>query len=324
MAVASVGNRYIGRDTAGKGYMGKKDLVGKDFFADRKRFAELLNVILYQGKEVIRAESLELVHRNYPAFSGKGEAGRDIFMRDADQNICYGLELETESDRSMPERVMVYDACELEWQIKEINKEHREKQPDGEKLDYQEKKSRMKETDYLLPAVTVVLYLGTDHWSGGRKLSELYRLPAEIQSCLGTKLPDYKFPLAEADFVETNNFKTDLKEFFQVMQCRKDKGRLRGLLKTEHFRHLSEDTAWAIAVHLDRKRLTAKVKKEGLSVCVALDELLEDERMMGKKEERSSIIRKMVKEGMSQETIRRVTGCSQKELVSVIGKKVTV
>ena len=244
--------------------MGKKDLAGKDFFADRKRFAELFNSILYEGEEVIHAEELEVVHRSYPLFSGKGEANRDIFMRDAGRNICYGLELETESDYSMPERVMVYDACELEWQIKEIRKGHNAEQSEGEKLHYREKKSRIK----------------------------------------------------EADFINAEKFETDLKEFFQVMQCRKDKRKLREILRTERFCQLKEDAAWAIAVHLDRKRLVAKIKKEKSGMCIALDELLEDERI----KERTSIVRKMVAEGIDQEIICKVAGCSLKELETRIGK----
>lgn len=311
--------------------MGKKDVTGRDFFADRIRFAELLNTVLYQGKKVIGVEQLELLNRIYPSLSGKGEAGRDIFMWDKEWNICYGLELETESDYSMPERVMVYDACEMERQIKEINKEDQEAAQEKEPFDYRVKKSRLKETDRLLPVITVVLYLGMDHWEGRQRLSELYHIPAKLQELLGGLVPDYGFLMAEADFVNPDSFQTELKEFFQAMQCRKDKKKLRELLKTESFQKLNDETARAIAVHLDRKRLTRKVEKEGLGMCPALKEWAEDERRegrvegekrglkKGKREERDSIIRNMIREGMDHEMIRRVTGCSQKELSLAIG-----
>lgn len=114
--------------------MGKKDLIGKEFFADCRRFAELFNAILHKGEDIIRAEDLERLIRIYPSLSGKGEMSRDVFMKDVKRNICYGLELETESDYSMPERVMVYDACELEQQIKEISKQQKKEFGDGDKL----------------------------------------------------------------------------------------------------------------------------------------------------------------------------------------------
>lgn len=75
-------------------------------------------------------------------------------MKDRKHNIFYGIEIETESDYSMPERVMVYDICEYEYQIKELHKEHIDRK---DYKNYREKKSRMKESDILLPTITVHL-----------------------------------------------------------------------------------------------------------------------------------------------------------------------
>ena len=36
--------------TAGKGYMGTKDIVDRPYFSDCRRFAELMNVALYRGR----------------------------------------------------------------------------------------------------------------------------------------------------------------------------------------------------------------------------------------------------------------------------------
>lgn len=310
--------------------MGRKDVAGKEFFADRRRFAELLNVALYQKEDIIQAGELEQMTRIYPSFAGNSEMGRDVFMKDRKRNICYGLELETESDYSMPERVMVYDACELEHQIKEIGKSRKEEereekeQEEKEKFNYREKKSRMKETDVLLPVVTIVLYLGTGHWEGKRKLSELYPVSAKTEEAMRERLPDYEFPVLEADFMDPDSFRTDLKEFFQAMQCRADKKKLGKLSKEQRFRQLDDETAWVVAVYLDRKRVAEKMEKEGLGMCQALEELLADEKAEGIKKGRAegiekgrnSIIRNMIQQGLDQEFICRVTGCSQQEFAS--------
>ncbi len=317
MAEGHCRNLCIAMDTAGKEYMGKKDLAGKDFFADRRRFAELLNAILCHGKDCIQAEELELVKRVYPSLSGKGEMGRDIFMKDIKRNVCYGLELETESDYSMPERVMVYDVCELEQQIKEISKQQKEESLAQNKLDYREKKSRIKGTDFLLPVVTVVLYLGTNHWEGRRKLSELYHISEETEELMREKLPDYGFPLLEADYINAETFKTDLREFFQAMQCRNDKKKMKELFRTECFKNLKEETVWAIAVHLDKERLMPKIRKENSDMCNAIEEIFEDGKIEGRAEGRSIIIRNMLQEGMDREFICKITGCSQQELALV-------
>ncbi len=99
--------------------MGKLDRKDRPFFSDAGRFAELININLYQGEKVLIPENLRLLQRKYPSLSSEsGENERDILMLDKKHHICYGLEIETESDYSMPERVLVYDACEYEYQIK--------------------------------------------------------------------------------------------------------------------------------------------------------------------------------------------------------------
>ena len=88
--------------------MGRKDTAGRDFFSDPERFAEFLNIHLYHGEQAVLAENLICRRRNYPALAGiYGEKNRDILMADIRHGINYGMELETESDYSMPERIMV-------------------------------------------------------------------------------------------------------------------------------------------------------------------------------------------------------------------------
>lgn len=308
---------------AGKGYMGRKDLTGKRFFADSERFAELMNVMLYHGEAIVKPQNLVQINREYPAPLKSGEKRRDILMKDILHGICYGLELETESDYSMPERVMVYDVCEWETQIQEINKQ-------CEKKSYRDKKSRIEESDRLLPVITVVLYLGTDHWKGKKRLSELFHISKQMKELLGCRIPDYGFQMVEADYVDAAAYRTDLREFFYALQCRKDKKKLNALLRTENFHNLKEETAWVIAAYLDRERLTTKMKKEGMDMCQALDELLEDKKLEGKqegriegriegnsagrKEERMSIIGLMLQEGMDKSLISRITRCTEEEL----------
>lgn len=301
--------------------MGKKDITGKSYFRDTVRFAELMNSILYHGEKMILPENLISIEREYPSLSGKVDKHRDVFMEDIRYRILYSLELETESDYSMPERIMVYDACEYERQIGTLITVHeKENTKDG----YREWKSRLREEDTLMPVITVVLYLGMDHWEGRIRLSELFYVHGNIRTWPDIGIPEYGFHLAEADYVEAEHFKTDLREFFQAMKYRKDKKKLKELFHSERFNNLSSEAAQAIAVHIDRKRLLPKVKKEGVVMCQAFDELMEDMKMEGIKEgerkERISIIRQMLKEGMDEALIRRISQCSAEELAAVAGR----
>lgn len=300
--------------------MGRKDIVDRPYFSDCERFAELMNVSLYHGERVLRPENLVLQRRKYLSLANSySETERDVLMKDASQNIFYGIEIETESDYSMPERVMAYNTCEYEYQMKELDREHREKR---DYRGYRERKSRMKESDFLLPMVTVVLYLKEGHWEGRRKLSHMFQ--AESRELLGGSLPDYDFPLIEADYVNPKDYRTDLKEFFQAMQCRKDRGKLRRLFQTEAFQCLSPETERIIARHLHIERLIHKMEKEELSMCKAFDDLMKEEKREGKKEgrregkreEKIRIIKRMIKEGLDEAFIRRLTRCTKEEFAA--------
>ena len=318
---------------AGRKHMGKKDITGKAYFKDAARFAELMNAVLYRGEKIIRPEKLVPMEREYPALSGDTDKSRDVFMKDTEYQILYGLELETESDYSMPERVMVYDACEYEQQIRKIAGTRKKTQT---KDTYREKKSRLRAEDYLLPVITVVLYLGEDHWEGRRKLSDLFQVPDKIKKRLEGRIPEYDFRLIEADYVNAEDYETDLREFFRIMQCRKDKGKMNELCHSERFRNLDPETVRAIAIHIDRKGLMPKVEKEGVILCQAFDELMEDKRQEGieqgiqqgmqegiKEGERKckiSIIRRMLEAGMEGAQIRRITQCSEEEILLAEGR----
>lgn len=96
--------------------------------------------------------------------------------------------------------------------------------------------------------------------------------------------------------------------------------RLSELLQEEQFRNMREDTEWVIAAYLDRKRLAARMKKEGLNMCQALDELMEDKKhegkQEGKQEERELIVCRMMQEGLELSLISKITGCSEEELTA--------
>ncbi len=90
--------------------------------------------------------------------------------------------------------------------------------------------------------------------------------------------------LAKTDHINVEEYETDLREFFQAVQYRKDKKKLNELCHSEKFRNLDPETVRTIAIHIDRKRLMSKVEEEGVGMCQAFDELMEDKRLEGIKE----------------------------------------
>ena len=316
-------------------------MTGRVFFSDKERFAELLNLHLYHGAKVLSSENLVQRKREYSSLADVyGQKNRDILMEDTKNRICYGVELETEADYSMPERIMVYDACEYEHQIRAICRKHQE---EGTFEEFRDRKSRMKKEDFLLPTVTVVLYLGEGHWEGKRRLTDLFPLPVYAAESSGNGICDYTFSLLEADFLSTEDHRTDLKEFFQAMQCRQDRERLRKLLRSDGFQRLGPETELTIAAHLNIRRLVRRMRKGEVPMCKAFDDLMQEERRNGRKEgmekglekgikkgkkegkkegkkaERLGIIGRMKKEGLEEAQIIRLTRCTKEEYAAAPG-----
>ena len=96
---------------------------------------------------------------------------------------------------------------------------------------------------------------------------------------------------------------------------------MRELFRTEAFRHLGPETEQVIARHLHIERLAHKMEKEGLSMCKAFDDLADELLQEGKtaglkegrREEKIRIIRQMIKEGLDEAFIHRMTRCTAEE-----------
>lgn len=299
--------------------MGKKDVYTRPYFADKKRFADFINVHLYGGKEVVRGGNLAGIRGIYPSMgSSAGEKSRDIFMEHKSPRMRYGIELETESDYGMPERIMVYDGGEYEKQIGERDKKHRSEK---EYAKYIEKKSRMKESDRLVPVISVVLYLGEGKWGGPRRLKEMLEVPEELEMYSGEYLQDYRICVIEADYVDAGAYKTDLREFFQALQCRNDREKLRGLMRSEGFRNLERETEMAIAVNLNLKPIIRKIEEEEKSMCRAFEELMMEQEEIGIEKGKSEGIKEGIKALVE---ICKELGASKEEAESRIVLKLTV
>ena len=118
--------------------MGKKDIEAKDYFANTKRFADLFNYYIYQGRSVINPDGLKeldateitLAYDNKVKFSV--QKFRDILKSYAFMHnesaiyLLFGLELEAKTHYAMPARSMLYDAMNYNRQISKIAKMHRD------------------------------------------------------------------------------------------------------------------------------------------------------------------------------------------------------
>ena len=105
--------------------MGEKDITEKTLEAYNDVFADIVNVLLFNGEQLIRPEDLvdQTPRSVYKADDKIREIERDVAKRWIKNNIriaCIGLENQTMPDPYMPLRVMGYDGVESRNQLRDL------------------------------------------------------------------------------------------------------------------------------------------------------------------------------------------------------------
>lgn len=149
-------------------------------------FADIMNVFLYGGKQVIREDQLENSkdRSQYKADGKLHEQERDVskFYKGKEMRIAFlGIEQQNKEDAYMPLRVISYDGSIYRAQL--LNSEETGIKGKGQKL---------------YPVITLVLYFGTKHWKYGRSLHEVLDIPDDLKEYVS----DYKINLVEVAFME--------------------------------------------------------------------------------------------------------------------------
>jgi len=136
--------------------MGAKDITEKTLEAYNDVFADIINVLLFNGKQTVKENELEdaIVRYHYKADGGKlHEMERDTAKYWKDSNIriaCFGYENQTMPDIDAPLRGAGYDGSEYRRQMLADYEETTG--PDGAK-----KITRKRNPRY--PVITLFLYL---------------------------------------------------------------------------------------------------------------------------------------------------------------------
>ena len=179
--------------------MAQKDLGGKTLGSLNDVFADIFNVLVFQGREVIKEEDIEEAEprSQYHAEGYYREQQRDIAKYWKSNGVIlafFGIENESKSTRYMPLRVIGYDGGVYRSQIpKTKKKKHRKK----------EKKRS------LYPVLSLVLYFGTKRkWSTPKNLHGILNIPEGLQGLVN----DYHVNVIDVAFLERSvidSFKSD-------------------------------------------------------------------------------------------------------------------
>lgn len=183
--------------------MAEKDKVQRTLESYNDVFADIVNVLLFNGAETVKENELtDAQPFSYYKMDGKkiNSQERDVskFWNNGQIRLSLiGLENQMKTDKYMPLRVIGYDGAAYRAQLLEKRKEP------------------------CYPIITLVLYFGTKrHWKHNRTLKEVITIPSDLEPFVN----DYKinvFELAWLTDEQISKFKSDFREVVQFLKCQR-------------------------------------------------------------------------------------------------------
>ena len=288
----------------------EKDVVQIKCMSDNGRYADLINGVVFGGRQVVHGDDLSEMDSQtgfWRAFPGKivrkaGKKYRDL-VRKVAMGVNFtiiGVENQDKVHYLMPLRTMVYDVGEYERQAAAIRKRVKADTSvtDAEFL------SGFKKNNRLHPCVTLVVFYGKE-WDGSRDLHgilDFTDIPQEMRGFIN----NYQIHLLEVrKFQNTDVFCSDLKQIFDFIRMSEDKKGLRQLVQGNAAYQSMDEDAYDLAVaYTDASELIAVKefhRKDGrVNMCKALTELIEEGRKEGREEGREQGISGMILDNLEQ------------------------
>lgn len=131
-------------------------------------------------------------------------------------------------DYGMVIRNMGYDAGTYLAQLYKRRQKCREEK----NLTADEFLSGIKKKDRFIPVITICFYYGEQEWDASTSLFEILDIP-EDKEWIFKYLSDYKLNLVHAGNVKPENFKTGLKQVFELLPFSADAEKLHFIIKKE-------------------------------------------------------------------------------------------
>lgn len=308
--------------------MGKRNAAVNNWLSDNRRFADLFNGAVFDGRQIIRAEELEDLDRETDiVISGKGGTSkgvqryRDIVKRWRGGTDLAVLACESQAriHYAMPVRNMLYDSLAYTEQIRQIwkfhkNKRDKEMTENGDnKITEEEYLSRFRKTDSIVPVLTLVFYYDLKQWDGAQDLYGMFGLNMQTEEgrILCKYIPNYRINLVDAGNIsDLGMFHTDLQQMLGVLKYRQDKKELKEYIyeNRDYFAGVDVETYQALRAFLHSENMlkdfTVSGKEARIDMCQALEELYQDGVKEGREEGASMIILNMLKSGMSVSDIK--------------------
>ena len=244
--------------------MAEKDITEKNLEALNDVFADIVNVLLFKGEQVINEKDLE-ADTTKSMFKADGkihEQERDVskFWKNGEIRISIlGIENQTAQDSDMPLRVISYDGASYKQQL----------------LDKKQKKR--------YPVATLVLYFGTEEkWSKAKHLYDCFEVPEKLKPFVN----DYKINVFNIAFLSPKTiamFKSDFKIIAEYFRAKRLNQKYKG--SKEKLKHANETLKMFSALtgddSFEKVYNEGNVKKGGITMCDVVERIRNDGRTEG-------------------------------------------
>ncbi|MBU3878375.1 Rpn family recombination-promoting nuclease/putative transposase [Faecalicatena sp. AGMB00832] len=267
--------------------MGNNDIFMKRWLSDKRRFADLINGSLFQGKQVFSAQHLKLENGEQAIVLQESDGTkitirrfRDIIMSSDDGTRIVMLACENQQDinYAMPVRGMLYDALSYTEQVnsmKKVKKEKKQLKSGAEFL------SGLRKEDHLIPVLTVIFYYGDTEYDGQIDLHGLLGIDRKEYEFLKKYVPNYQINLIDSKRLEdVNCFQTDLQIIFGMLKYKNNKKDLAQYVQSNksYFGNLDVDSYNAAKALLGSQQYLKSEEQVngGIDMCKALEDLYQD------------------------------------------------
>ena len=270
--------------------MGEMDVVEKILESYNDVFADIVNVLLFNGESVIKPDELvdQAPRTAYKADEKVREIERDVAKRWLKSNIriaCIDFENQTEPDADMPLRVYSYDGAEYRTQLLKENRDNPR-----------------------YPVVTLVLYFGyKKRWDKATTLYESVNVPDLFKPYVS----DVKINLFEIAYLtreKVNLFKSDFRIVADYFVQKQENGDY--IPSPEKLHHVQE-TLQLLSVMTNDHRFEEAYgydpeEGEVQNMCDVLDKVENRGKVLGAEAKAKEAAINMYKRGMSVSDIAEI------------------
>lgn len=260
--------------------MAEKDKIEKTLESYNDVFADIVNVLLFDGEQVIKEDELEDA-QTFSMYKADGKVhsqDRDVakYWKNGSIRISFfGFENQTAIDELMPLRVLGYDGASYRSELDYLdNKRKSEREEWKKEQSLKTEKEKFIFTEKPYPVLTLVLYYGKAIWNKPKNLVDCLDIPEKLKPFIS----DYKMNLFDISGLSdetVQKFKSDFKIIADY--CVKIRRGEKYTGTKDVFKHFSEifDLMSILApdARFDEAKNTPIEKQEVTNMCDWLNEI---------------------------------------------------